>query len=641
MFDPYLEWLAIPTTDRPPTHYQLLGLDPRERDPQVVEQALLDRVEQVRVHQTGPYAEECAQILTELAWAGEVLLDPKRRAAYDRDLLLRRTPALDARPQSRGSVRIPAWAVALIAIPLSFPLAVILSFVIIRYRQPPTPNPDPSPPVAAQQDQQPPAAPPAKEAGEVTDDSGAKPAEEARARVEETASNKPGDSAADAKKEVSAAVPPPADGPKVDAQPPVDGAAKVEPKPAAKEPVERPEPPEAVAQPAPEPALAKVDPIAPPPPPQPGIQLEDPVKPDLLPLDPLTEKTLGFILDQEWDSLRHDVVKRVRSTVTETYRAKGDMLLVNFAHGLFLAKRMQWKDAQRAYEQALRRDEHFAPAWIGRSVAEFQQNDVTAALQSLANAANEKTLSSLTIDSIAVVDGFYASDPDLTLLQRRKLESLISDLQKRMDPDQQRRYRTMFNATVEYKKSLPEQKLRLMERLAPQQQRLSEYESALNAASRELAAYQAEFDDLLQRARRLQTTASQVAASYDLQIRSALMNDNPELAQRLQQQKNLALATYEAQYKQLDNEAAAVRRTIEPLRQKLMQLETRYRELASQLQVASESLDKAMTRPPIPFDVETQRKRLLEKRQPGNDDLPTLQVPAFVLPEIPLDPARS
>ena len=35
MFDPYHKWLGIKPGRRPPSHYQLLGIDPDEKDPEV------------------------------------------------------------------------------------------------------------------------------------------------------------------------------------------------------------------------------------------------------------------------------------------------------------------------------------------------------------------------------------------------------------------------------------------------------------------------------------------------------------------------------------------------------------------------------------------------------------------------------
>lgn len=56
MFDPYRKWLGIPPECRPPTHYQLLGIAPDERDLEVIDAAKI------------------------------CLMDPAKRAEYDADL---------------------------------------------------------------------------------------------------------------------------------------------------------------------------------------------------------------------------------------------------------------------------------------------------------------------------------------------------------------------------------------------------------------------------------------------------------------------------------------------------------------------------------------------------------------------------
>ena len=43
MFDCYHRWLAIPSDQRPPTYYQLLGISPNETDPEVIDEAALRR----------------------------------------------------------------------------------------------------------------------------------------------------------------------------------------------------------------------------------------------------------------------------------------------------------------------------------------------------------------------------------------------------------------------------------------------------------------------------------------------------------------------------------------------------------------------------------------------------------------------
>ena len=86
MFDPYHKWLGIPVDQRPPTHYQLLGVAPDEADREVIESAAIRQMAYVRNFQSGQHAKDCARVLGELAQARLILADPAKRAAYDAGL---------------------------------------------------------------------------------------------------------------------------------------------------------------------------------------------------------------------------------------------------------------------------------------------------------------------------------------------------------------------------------------------------------------------------------------------------------------------------------------------------------------------------------------------------------------------------
>lgn len=86
MFDPYRKWLGIPEDQQPPTHYQLLGIAPDERDIEVIEAAVLRQSAFVRNFQSGQHAEEATRILNEIAAARLCLVDRQKRAKYDAEL---------------------------------------------------------------------------------------------------------------------------------------------------------------------------------------------------------------------------------------------------------------------------------------------------------------------------------------------------------------------------------------------------------------------------------------------------------------------------------------------------------------------------------------------------------------------------
>jgi hypothetical protein len=93
-FDPYLAWLGIAATVRPPSHYQLLGVAEFESDAAKIAAAADRRMAEIRSYQTGPRGRYTQKLLNELSLARRCLLDPKTKSAYDQGLAQRRaTPA--------------------------------------------------------------------------------------------------------------------------------------------------------------------------------------------------------------------------------------------------------------------------------------------------------------------------------------------------------------------------------------------------------------------------------------------------------------------------------------------------------------------------------------------------------------------
>ena len=85
--DRYTRWLGIPEGKRPPDHYTLLGLPRLCRDKDIISRAVqtqLKRLDPYQIHRDRATREACVQIRNEIAQAGVVLLDPKRRHSYER-----------------------------------------------------------------------------------------------------------------------------------------------------------------------------------------------------------------------------------------------------------------------------------------------------------------------------------------------------------------------------------------------------------------------------------------------------------------------------------------------------------------------------------------------------------------------------
>lgn len=95
-FDPYVEWLGIRDSTRPPYHYRLLAIELFESDPDVIANAADRQMAFLRTLQTGGRVQESQQLLSEVAAAKTCLLNATRKDQYDawlREQLRGRQPA--------------------------------------------------------------------------------------------------------------------------------------------------------------------------------------------------------------------------------------------------------------------------------------------------------------------------------------------------------------------------------------------------------------------------------------------------------------------------------------------------------------------------------------------------------------------
>ena len=105
-FDPYHKWLGIPSGRRPPTYYELLGIEPGENDNEVIHSALAQRRAFVRSKKGEGRDEEVKAILRQFDEAASTLLVPEFKASYDRQIGLH----LKGRWRSgRRSYLLPSW----------------------------------------------------------------------------------------------------------------------------------------------------------------------------------------------------------------------------------------------------------------------------------------------------------------------------------------------------------------------------------------------------------------------------------------------------------------------------------------------------------------------------------------------------
>ena len=129
-FDPYHKWLGISSSEQPPNHYRLLGLERFEGDPDVIDSAADSRLTHLRTFQTGKHSELSQKLMNEVAAARVRLLNPEKKAEYDRALKAKQhksskrrlpvakpleaetkpaSPIGHGQPQRTGSGNIPRW----------------------------------------------------------------------------------------------------------------------------------------------------------------------------------------------------------------------------------------------------------------------------------------------------------------------------------------------------------------------------------------------------------------------------------------------------------------------------------------------------------------------------------------------------
>ena len=108
-FDPYFKWLGIPKADQPPHGYRLLGIELFESDGDVISNAADGRMAQVKNFQSGKFAAVSQKLLNEIAAAKVCLLNPQKKAEYDRHL---RVYLQQKRAAANATVEEPAIAAA-------------------------------------------------------------------------------------------------------------------------------------------------------------------------------------------------------------------------------------------------------------------------------------------------------------------------------------------------------------------------------------------------------------------------------------------------------------------------------------------------------------------------------------------------
>lgn len=104
-FDPYHKWLGIAPKEQPPNHYRLLALDLFESDPDVIDAAANRQMSYLQQRASGANAAMAQQLLNAVSAARLVLLDAKKKAAYDAELKIKKAETLEHETQPKDEPR--------------------------------------------------------------------------------------------------------------------------------------------------------------------------------------------------------------------------------------------------------------------------------------------------------------------------------------------------------------------------------------------------------------------------------------------------------------------------------------------------------------------------------------------------------
>ncbi|MEO8495469.1 MAG: hypothetical protein ABI614_10385 [Planctomycetota bacterium] len=91
-FNPYAQWLGLPTTATSPDHYQLLGIHESVTDPAAIASAADRAMTRVRACKPGPHAAAWAQLLDRISAAKTTLTDSEQRQKYEQQLATQSVP---------------------------------------------------------------------------------------------------------------------------------------------------------------------------------------------------------------------------------------------------------------------------------------------------------------------------------------------------------------------------------------------------------------------------------------------------------------------------------------------------------------------------------------------------------------------
>ena len=133
-FDPYRELLDIKSPERPPNHYELLGIDLFEGNRVKIDDAAGERMSRLQELANSEHMDASQKLLNEMSAARRCLLNETKKMAYDEDVRTRQRRASSASSKRGGSSRGGKRGQPAIPIGIAFGMVILLGIIWLGMR---------------------------------------------------------------------------------------------------------------------------------------------------------------------------------------------------------------------------------------------------------------------------------------------------------------------------------------------------------------------------------------------------------------------------------------------------------------------------------------------------------------------------
>jgi hypothetical protein len=133
-FDPYRELLDIKSPERPPNHYDLLGIDLFEGDRVKIDDAAGERMSRLQELANSEHMDASQKLLNEVSAARRCLLNETKKMAYDEDVRTRQRRASSASSKRGGSSRGGKRGQPAIPIGIALGMVILLGIIWLGMR---------------------------------------------------------------------------------------------------------------------------------------------------------------------------------------------------------------------------------------------------------------------------------------------------------------------------------------------------------------------------------------------------------------------------------------------------------------------------------------------------------------------------